>query len=107
LGRMRKAYKEMRDTLIKVLSSGTLYSVTEIIGQDAGLHFLIKVKNGMDEAELVDRAKAAGVRVYGLSEYCPEPAPELESSTVVVGYSAMSAREIEKAVQALESAWTV
>ena len=92
LGRMRKLYKERRDTLIQALSSSALDSVTTIIGQDAGLHFLIRVENGMDEAELVARAKAAGVRVYGLSEYCAEPMPDIDRRTVVVGYSGMATR---------------
>jgi GntR family transcriptional regulator/MocR family aminotransferase len=105
LGRMRKAYKEKRDALIRALTTGALAGKIEIIGQDAGLHFLISVENGMGEAELVRRAKSAGVRVYGLSEYCAGPVPDMGKSTVVVGYSGIGIEEIAKSARLLEKAW--
>ena len=105
LGRMRKAYKEKRDALIRALTTGALAGKIEIIGQDAGLHFLISVENGMGEAELVRRAKSAGVRVYGLSEYCAGPVPDMGKSTVVVGYSGIGIEEIARVARLLEKAW--
>ena len=77
----------------------------EVIGETAGLHLLLRIKNGMGEQELVERAGKAGVRVYGLSQYYLDgSAPD--SSTVVAGYAGMRDEEIREAAELLKNAWT-
>ncbi len=105
LSRMRCAYKERRDRFINAVSKSALAPVAEIIGADAGLHLLLKISNGMDEAELIARAKTAGVRVNGLTEYYIHPPRQLPRGTLVIGYSALSPSDISAAVERLEKAW--
>jgi len=107
LGRMRIAYKQRRDAFIGAVGRGGLGNITQIIGADAGLHLLLKVSNGMDETLLVERAKAQGVRVYGLSEYTHGPVPPQNRSTLVIGYSGFETAQLEAAVKRLETAWQV
>ncbi len=107
LGRMRIAYKQRRDAFIGAIGRGGLGNITQIIGADAGLHLLLKVNNGMDETLLVERAKAVGVRVYGLSEYTHGPVPPQSRSTLVIGYSGFETAQLEAAVKRLETAWQV
>ena len=77
----------------------------EIIGETAGLHLLLRVKNGMGERELVERAGEAGVHVYGMSQYYLDgSAPD--SSTVVAGYAGLRDGEIREAAELLKKAWT-
>lgn len=107
LGRMRIAYKQRRDTFIGAVERGSLGNFTQIIGADAGLHLLLRVNNGMDEALLVESAKDFGVRVYGLSEYTRGPVPPQNGGTLVIGYSGFETAQLEAAVKRLESAWQV
>ncbi len=107
LNRMRAAYRERRDLLAAAISGGPLSGRVELVGQDAGLHLLMRVHNGMDESRLVAAAKACGVRVYGLSEYCSPPVPDLPPSTVVIGYSNLRPADIPAAVRLLEQAWAL
>jgi GntR family transcriptional regulator/MocR family aminotransferase len=106
LFRMRNAYKERRDLFITGILSSKLAPHVEIIGQDAGLHFLMRVENGMDESQLVSTAKQANIRVYGLSEYYHFPDKNCPQSTVVIGYSGLHPDQINQAVELLESIWT-
>ncbi len=107
LGRMKSAYRERRDSFLRALSSSRLSGFTEAIGYEAGLHLLLRVRNGMKESELVARAKEAGVRVYGLSEYDSFPPGVFPESTVVIGYSDFPTAKIEAAVARLEQAWII
>ncbi len=105
LFRMRGAYKERRDFFLDAISCSGLNGNVEIIGDDAGLHLLMKIHNGMDESELIRNASAEGVRVYGLSEYYSFPVANRPESTVVIGYSGFDSIHIHSAVKRLEKAW--
>lgn len=105
LSRMRGAYKERRDLFINAIAQSRLGPVTEIIGSDAGLHFLMKINNGMSEEELVAAASKVGVKVHGLSEYYTTPIPEYPKSTMVIGYSGLNAADLTAAVHRLEEVW--
>ena len=105
LNRMRNAYKERRDSLISAVMKSSLGECVEVIGSDAGLHFLLKVNNGMSEEQLTAMAKAAGVRVYGATEYCVQKTGKCPRSTVVIGYAGFPSEDISPAVRKLEEAW--
>ncbi|MDD3693575.1 MAG: PLP-dependent aminotransferase family protein [Oscillospiraceae bacterium] len=105
LNRMRNSYKQRRDILIDKLLQSRFGDKIEVSGQDAGLHLLLNVNNGMNEQQLVQSAKKQGVRVYGLSEYCSFESESIPQSTLVIGYSSIPCTEIEQAVMLLEKAW--
>lgn len=105
LNRMRNSYKQRRDILITQLFQSRFGDKIEVSGQDAGLHLLLNVNNGMNEQQLVQSAKNRGVRVYGLSEYCSLECESIPQSTLVIGYSCIPCTEIEQAVNLLEKAW--
>lgn len=102
LNKMRKVYKAKHDLL---LSEGKrLEEKFRISGENAGLHILLKSKEGIKEAELVERAAKAGVKVYGLSEgYITEQKPE--TYTVMLGYGGLTEQEIKEGMEKLYKAW--
>ena len=103
LNRTRLLYRRQRSQLIQSLTGIGL--PFEILGGNAGVHFAMRVKNGMAEHELVQRAADCGVRVYGLSEYCMVPVEDLPRSTVVLGYAGFSAADFQRAAALLKQAW--
>ena len=72
-------------------------------GQHTGLHLLIQVKNGPGEAELVRLARAEGIRITGLSEYCT--AVSCPPGTLVAGYGALAEEQIEPLAALLARLW--
>ncbi len=76
---------------------------TEIIGNNAGLHFILRVDNGMGEDELMASARKLGVMVYPVSQYYKSP-PE-KSSCVLIGFGGMSVEDIPAGVRLLKEAW--
>lgn len=105
INRMRNVYKEKLKLLINQIQNTPLANIIKIYAHDAGLHFMMHVNNGMTEQELVETAKKAGVRVYGLSEYSHTKNFTINSSTVVIGYSSLSHEELIEAISRLKKAW--
>ncbi len=104
LNRMRKIYREKHDMVLNGLK-GMEKSFT-VSGENAGLHILLQDRRGRNEEELVGAAAKAGVRVYGLSEFCVgEMAPQWKADTVALGYASLRMEQIEEGMKRLRDAW--
>lgn len=106
LSRMRNVYKAQRDRLLQEIGRYNRSRKITVSGQDTGLHLLLRVENGMSETQLVASALAAGVKVYGLSGYCSEPA-DVSGSHIVLGYAGFPPDDIADAVARLAKAWKI
>lgn len=104
LNRMKNTYRSRRDAFIDGLRARGGDRVS-IFGENAGLHLLVSVANGMSERELLERAGEKGVRVYGLSSFYHTDAEDIPPSTVVVGYSGYDEKELTEAAELLAAAW--
>ena len=64
----------------------------EVIGEDSGLHILLKVHNGMREEELIQEAAKYSIKIYPVSTYYKDgTAPE---NVVLLGFAILSEEEI-------------
>ena len=104
LNRMRTIYRGRKDKLLSELDALPQRNKITIIGENAGMHLLLQIANGMPEAELSAKANAVGVKVYGLSTYC-WAAAAIPRNLVVLGYAALEQGQIETAVRLLAKAW--
>lgn len=105
ISRSRKVYQARRDALMAAIDREFTELPHEISRSEAGLHLLLHMRNGMLERELVERAKAAGVRVYALSAYYMPPVRP-PRATLVLGYAGMTGEQIDEAAARLRRAWT-
>ena len=118
LNRIRTLYKGRHDTLIHELEAFTPYA--HISGEYSGVHLLLTFHTDVSERQLIDAAKEAGVKVYGLSEYilmeddCSDGLEEgmvhsvagwRELPTILLGFAILSEEEILEAVKILKEAW--
>jgi GntR family transcriptional regulator/MocR family aminotransferase len=104
VNRTRIYYKNRRQHLVEALSP--LSPWMEILGQPAGHHLTLSLKNGMDETELVASAEALGVRVYPVSPYFLGDVPPEYRSTVLLGFGGLTDTEIDTGASLLLQAWT-
>ncbi|MDD4509268.1 MAG: PLP-dependent aminotransferase family protein, partial [Eubacteriaceae bacterium] len=87
LNRMRKIYRARRDALLTAIRNAFPPQRVSVSGADAGLHVLLTVHTSRSEAQLVRLAKAAGIRVTGLSSfYAGDPLPPSDP-VIVLGYA--------------------
>lgn len=104
LNKMRKIYREKHDFLLeqlKAFEKGFMIS-----GENAGLHVLLTSRKKITESELLDSAAEKGIKLYGMSDALVEvPGQQKEAGTVLLGYGALSMKEIAQGVTCLKEAW--
>ncbi|MFL0492735.1 PLP-dependent aminotransferase family protein [Bacillus sp. AFS054943] len=100
--KMRVVYRKKRDRLVFEIEKYFADQV-EVIGEDSGLHILLKVHNGMREEDLITEAAKHRIKVYPVSTYYKDgTAP---GNIVLLGFAILSEEEIAKAIQLLSTAW--
>jgi GntR family transcriptional regulator/MocR family aminotransferase len=95
----RQRYRAKRATLLEALTSALPHA--RVRGIAAGLHAVLELPPGSDEAAVVERAKRDGVHPQGLATFTrshPQP------PSLVLGYGLPSEREIRQAVATIASA---
>lgn len=104
VNRMRIYYRNRRQCLMDSLNP--LRDFTEVLGEPAGHHLTLNVKNDMDEKALVASAAEKGVRVYPVSPYFLGEVSQEYRSTVLLGFGGLSDEEIREGAAALTAAWS-
>ncbi|MBX9976279.1 PLP-dependent aminotransferase family protein [Cytobacillus firmus] len=97
--KMRVVYRKKRDILIAAISS-YFPPGFEVIGQDSGLHILLRPNNEMNEQQLIMKALEAGIKIYPVSQF-----GENDGHTVLLGFALLSEEEIYEAIRVLARAW--
>lgn len=95
INRMRKLYRSRHDALLEALQA--FQNHIYIQGENAGLHLLVTIRTAMREQDLIDAGKAAGIRLYGLSDHyiAPVSAPY---PSLLFGYANLSEEEIRTGI---------
>jgi GntR family transcriptional regulator/MocR family aminotransferase len=86
LHRSRQAYQQRRDAVLGELDRHA-HGKFEIIGDHAGFHFVVRLRLGTDEQEVVKEAAADGITLQPLRSFCQTTD---FGPAFVVGYSALS-----------------
>ena len=97
LRRMRKLYDGRRQTLVRALKGHFDESVT-ILGENAGIHLMMRLQTKFTDIEVVERARKAGVglvsaRIYYLSDS--------QENEFVLGYANLNEKKIQEGVRRL------
>lgn len=100
INRMRKFYKNRRNTLISMLESCAFSEKLTILEQNAGLHFLLRVDTRWEDRDLTAALKGLGIRVHTLSEYYHD-GPGIPHC-LVVNYSGLKEEAMEEALRRVE-----
>lgn len=96
LARMRRLYRARRDALVSALR-GSLGDGAEIGPAEAGIHLLLRLPEGVDDAALGEAARTNGLGVTPLSpHYFKQPRAGL-----LLGFGAMNEDRLAQAVERL------
>ena len=109
INRLRNYYQNKRDAILKELKSGSIGKYITIQEEEAGVHFLMHIKSDCTEAEIIEKAKAGGVKLDPLSRYYIKNTEKHEQNgqenpyenTYVMNYSSINMENIKKIVQVL------
>jgi GntR family transcriptional regulator/MocR family aminotransferase len=97
LRRMRTLYEKRRQALTRALETHFADRVT-ILGENAGMHLMIKLRSRWGDEEVVERARGCGVGIVNARLYYLGGAGRGE---FVLGYAALSERRIREGIRRL------
>lgn len=97
INRMRLYYSRQRKLMIDTIRKSGLNEACEIIENDSGLHFLIRIRTDKADGEILHALGERGIRVNALSEYFFTPS-EMKHC-FIINYSNA---DIEKAGEAFD-----
>ena len=100
INRMRKFYKQRRNTVVSLLENCAFSDYLTILEQDAGLHFLLQVKTQLTDRQLTDSLAEAGIHIRALSEYYHDS--RADRHCLVMNYSGIKEENLTEAMEALK-----
>nr|WP_263327408.1 PLP-dependent aminotransferase family protein [Neobacillus sp. Marseille-Q6967] len=103
LNKMRTIYRKKQHILINAVEKD-LGSRVSVIGEDAGLHILLKVHSDLSEKELIEKAREFKVKVYPTSVYYGKYDSKREPM-LLLGFGGLTENEIEEGIRLLKGAW--
>ena len=101
INRMRKFYRQRRNTVVSLLENCAFSKFLTILEQDAGLHFLLQVRTPLTDAQLTEALDRAGIRIRALSEYYHDS--RTDRHCLVVNYSGVKEENLQQALDVLKN----
>lgn len=95
--RMRSLYDQRRQTLVQSLFSHFGDQV-KILGENAGMHLMIKINTNLSDQEIVQRAAQVGVGINAAYPYYLKTNP---GSEFVLGYAELNEQQIQEGIRRL------
>lgn len=89
INRMRTYYRNKRDEILKYIDNSQLNPALQVVGEDGGLHFLLKLNTDASDTEIKAAAQKQGINIKFLSEYYHHPT-NASSHTLLMNYSGLS-----------------
>ena len=99
INRARKASRSRRNRLLELVRSHPMGERLQILEQDAGLHFLLKVDTTLSDSRLTEALRKEGIRFPALGSFYHEKKKDLH--ILVVSYSGLKEETMEKALDVL------
>ena len=97
LNKMRAVYKRRHEVLLDKLKNCSWCQAVQ--GEHSGLHLLAQLPAHCSETEIVQQCKEAGVRVYGLSEYCVDEKTKRGPGVLILGFGGLDEQQIETGLE--------
>lgn len=105
INRMRLHYMKKRALVMDVVMQSKLVPYCEILENDSGLHFLLKLKTTISDQEIEHKLMERGIRINTLSDYNLLN-EENKSHYFIINYSNLDMEKIKYALDVIEEILT-
>ena len=96
INRLRNYYQQKRDRILEAFLQGVLKTKIQILEEDAGVHFLMKVDTNLSEEEFLDKMKSKGIKLAALSSYYHSSEKKKKYENIyVMNYSFVDCEKME------------
>ena len=104
--RRSRATMQQKRTALENAVQQYLGDAVDVIQGESSLFLLVRIRDGRSEQELIEAAKALGIRVYPTRQYWHNDPPE-DWNYVQIGFAGIPADKIEPGIALLAKAWGV
>ena len=102
INRMRWFYRTRRNRVVDLLQKASFAHRIDILEQNAGLHFILRIRSASSEEALSALCAGAGIRIRSLRDYYRGEVPGWAKGCLVVNYSGIDEEKLRHALQKLE-----
>lgn len=99
LNKMRNIYKSKRDYLVEAFAP--YQKQLRMSGENSGLHMLLTFIDGRNAKDVITLAASHKIHIYDLSNYYINPQNINHKSTVILGYGALSMKQLKTQTELL------
>ena len=92
INRMRNKYRKKRNEILSLLVKSPLYPLITIKEENAGLHFLLEIKQDYDYEQFISLCHKQGLHIKTLKDYGGN------DNTLIINYSSLSLPDFQKAI---------
>ncbi|MBE5905464.1 MAG: hypothetical protein E7277_01555 [Lachnospiraceae bacterium] len=90
-----------RKRVIELIQNSKVGNICEIIENDSGLHFWVRLKIELSEDEIKDRLLKNGIRMKALSDYMLT-GEKVGDRLFIVNYSNLTVKQMEETLPLIE-----
>lgn len=102
INRMKTLYRIKRDAIIGLIKASTLNKICEILEEDSGLHFLLKINTILTDEQVIQEAEELGVRISSVSKYSYLK-QDISSHLFIINYPGVELQDAKFAINVLEN----
>ena len=102
VSRMKRHYRLLRDQLLKLLRQSCRADRMTVQGDEAGLHFLLRLDTDLPDDAVEQRLAQGGIRAACLRHYAVGLPDEAVRGRVVIQYSDLAEADLPRLVELLE-----
>ena len=102
VSRMKRHYRLLRQELFGLLRQSPAAERMTVLGDEAGLHFILRMQTDLSDEALEQRLYEGGIRATALSRYLAAPIAASTKGHMVIHYSDLEHRDLPAAVSLLE-----
>lgn len=103
INRMRNYYRDYRNRIVGAIKESPIYSKVTIEEENAGLHFILGVKQKIDDEKFVKILKENDINISSVSDYCYNDLKEYRHK-FIINYSAVEEDKLRKALEIMDKA---
>lgn len=100
INRLRRYYKYQKEQVVQAIENSELVSICHIKKSQVGTHMILQMDTKMSDGEIHQVAKAHGLELNLLSDYCHYPAPNYLRQ-VVLNFASLGQEQIPLAIHLL------
>ena len=98
INRLRKRYRDKRTLILAQIEESPLRGRCSVVEENAGTHFLLRLKTPYSDAELKRRALARGLSLRFLSDYRTRRG---ETGSMIFNYACLDTQRVPAALETL------